>query len=485
MAGAHGSLRLSTFLRSCCDGADPDQAGARQGRRRHADDMLVDPATLRDLDVFSTSTSRGPTVWGLVNRTRTRAGRDHLRRLLVAANHSGDEILALQRAHQALAANMSNYQAIFERVDTDGVERYLNSNWQLPESRPVVTKFVESLWRPAWFRQYLQEVAKGQDYIVDLLRVAADLTQQLSVADATILRSLSVAFSLLVNEPNALELLRLGRRRIAPAQIAFDQLARDLAKPLLLEILDHIGAVEAMWSVGAATVEHGWHYPQPASRLRVVGLFHPFLGEKAVSNDLQLDPQTRVCFVTGPNMAGKSTFLKAVGIAALLAHAGCGVPAASMEFPVVNTIFSSVQIGDDLSSGESFYLAEVHRIRSLAEALHDHGSAIAVVDEPFRGTNVHDAAEATLAVVSRLLHHPSALIFVASHLAEIVPNFVDDPALRLLHFAADVSGEHPRFDYQLREGVSAQRLGMSLLKQERVLDLLERSVRQSTGHVSN
>jgi DNA mismatch repair protein MutS len=79
-------------------------------------------------------------------------------------------------------------------------------------------------------------------------------------------------------------------------------------------------------------------------------------------------------------MAGKSTFLKAVAVAVLLAHAGCGVPAKSMEFPTVGTIFSSVQIADKLSAGESFYLAEVHRIRSLALALHDHKSAVAVVD---------------------------------------------------------------------------------------------------------
>src|SRR5206468_12878739 len=82
-----------------------------------------------------------------------------------------------------------------------------------------------------------------------------------------------------------------------------------------------------------------------------------------------------------------------------LAHAGCGVPAESMEFPITGTIFSSV----------------VRRIRSLALALHDHGSAVAVVDEPFRGTNVHDAAEATLAVITRLAAHPAALAFVASH----------------------------------------------------------------------
>jgi DNA mismatch repair protein MutS len=225
-------------------------------------------------------------------------------------------------------------------------------------------------------------------------------------------------------------------------------------------------------STGGPILNH-----QPSSRLRVFGLVHPFLGRNAVSNDLQLDDQVRVCFVTGPNMAGKSTFLKATEVAVLLAHAGSGVPATSMEFVPVGTLFSSVQIVDKLSAGESFYLAEVRRIGALAVALADHGSAIAVVDEPFRGTNVHDAAEATLAVITRLAAHPAALVLVASHVGEVVPSILADRRIALFNFAADVTGDHPRFDYRLREGVSEQRLGMTLLRQEGVLDRLERSAK--------
>ena len=136
-----------------------------------------------------------------------------------------------------------------------------------------------------------------------------------------------------------------------------------------------------------------------------------------------------------------------------------------MEFPVVGTIFSSIQVADNLSAGESLYLAEVRRMRTFALALHDHGSSIAVMDEPFHGTNVQDAAEATLAVVLRLAAHPNVHVFVASHLVELVPRLADDPRVRLLHFAADVAGERSRFDYRLREGASDQRLGMLLLRQ--------------------
>lgn len=436
--------------------------------------MTLDSATLHDLDVLSTST-RGPTLLGLVDRTRSRAGREALRQRLVTPSDSADGILALQGAHQTLAADAASYRVILDRAEIDAAERYLNSNWQLASARPALTRFVEGLWRPRWFRDFMREVGNGRFRIKSLLRAAGDLSSKLAATKTEGLQELGAKLATLLSRPEAHGLLDLAGRESTAGQVAFDQFARDVAKQLLLEVIGHLGTLEAMWSFGVATAEHGWSYPRPAAQLRIEGLVHPFLGRDAIANDLHLDHQTRVCFITGPNMAGKSTFLKAVGVAVLLAHAGCGVPAKAMEFAAVRTIFSSVQIVDNLSAGESFYLVEVRRIRSLAVALRDHRSALAVLDEPFRGTNVHDAAEATLAVISRLVSHPAVLVFVASHLAEIVPSVVDDPRVCLLHFSADASGQRPVFDYQLQRGISTQRLGMTLLKQEGVLELLDAS----------
>jgi DNA mismatch repair ATPase MutS len=114
----------------------------------------------------------------------------------------------------------------------------------------------------------------------------------------------------------------------------------------------------------------------------------------------------------------------------------------------------------------------VRRIGALGRILSDGRPAFACLDEPFRGTNVHDAAEATLAVLTLLADHQQALVFVASHLSELAPAIADHAGVELLHFAADVTADVPRFDYRLRNGVSSQRLGMLLLRQERVLELL-------------
>jgi DNA mismatch repair ATPase MutS len=434
--------------------------------------VLIDEATLRDLDVLTASTPRGRTLWSLVDRTRSRAGREHLRHSLTAPDHAAAGIMPRQRAHQALARDLDGYGRLLDAFGAHDVERYLGATWQLPSAQPAIASL--GVWRPAWFKEYLCAIDEGRTCVLTALTAAAALRDRLAAVDAELLRAVADSLTAALAAPQIGELRALAHRRGVTARIAFDGVARDTGRPALAAMLEAIGIVDAMWSLAAVTAERGWTYPRPSSRLAAEGLYNPFMESgQGVANDLRLDDRTRVCIVTGPNMAGKSTFLRAIAVAVLLAHAGCGVPAASMEFPAVATIFSSVQITDDLGAGESFYLAEVRRIGALATALHEHRTMLAVLDEPFRGTNVHDATEASLGVISRLVAHPGALVFVATHLAEVATALRDDPRVQFLCFSADLAGDRPVFDYRLRDGVSTQRLGMTLLRQERILELLE------------
>jgi DNA mismatch repair protein MutS len=435
--------------------------------------VVIDADTLRDLEILPAAGSRGRTVWALVDRTRSRAGSEHLRRALTEPPHDVDAILARQAAHRAMASALVEIRTALDAAASDAIERYLGSTWHLPEAHPVGAGLAHRFWAPRWFQDYEQAVTEGQARIASAVTAASDLADRLVATDAPLLHALGAELRSGLGDADVAELRRLASRQSHGARLAFDQLARTRAAPKLRALLDRLGRLEAIWCLASATANRGWAYPVPGSRFAVRGLTHPLLPEAAVPNDLDLEAATRVGFVTGPNMAGKSTFLKAVAVATVLAHAGCGVPAAAMTFVPVATIFSSLQVVDDLGRGESFYLAEVRRVKALAEALRRHGSLLAVLDEPFRGTNVHDAAEATIAIVTRLAKQPGALVLVASHLAEVVPAIAADRHVRLLHFAADVRAGAVTFDYQVRDGLSTQRLGMVLLKREGVLELLE------------
>jgi DNA mismatch repair ATPase MutS len=430
--------------------------------------MFLDAGTLRDLEILPTATTRGQTVWHLIDRTRSRAGRDALRQRFGVPSQSARDIVALQTAHQAIASDVSAYRTVLDGSHPDDVEEYLNVAWQLPAD---MGRF---LWRRRWHRDYLRDVALGQSRIRSLLVAAAKLQQLLMAADSEVLETIGHQISTLRDTSQARDVLRLSSKESSAGRRAFDQVARGRGKMVISSLVKCVGEVEALWSIAAVTLEHAWSYPRPASRLAVRGLFHPFLGPLSVRNDLEIAPDVRVGFVTGPNMAGKTTFMKSVAVAIFLAHIGSGVPATSMEFPIVGTLFSSIEISDNLNAAESFYLAEVRRIKALAMALGEHRSGLAVIDEPFRGTNVHDAAEATLTLLTRLAALPIGFVLVASHIAEVVSEIRDNPRILLFHFSADITDDGPRFDYVLRPGVSTQRLGMTLLKQERVLELLDR-----------
>jgi DNA mismatch repair ATPase MutS len=445
------------------------------------DGVTLDPATLQDLEVFTTSAPGGVTVISLIDRTHSRIGREHLRRRLDHPARTPEEVARLQDAHRALIGVLSEVRIRLDRANLDAVTDYLESRWHVPTGRWWPRRAAEGLWLRLRYPSYLREVAAGQNRVLSLLDAARGLSQLVSAGESRRLQELVAELAQVLDHPDLRRMMRLGTRGSAVARLAFDQLARGQARDRLVAVVNALGELEALWSVAAATTEHGWCFPRVGNRLRITRLVHPFLGTAGVANDLDLDPATRVCFVTGPNMAGKSTFLKAVAVALLLAQIGCGVPAAAMEFTLVNTIFSSVQITDNIVAGESFYLAEVRRIRNLALALAHNGSALAVIDEPFRGTNVHDAAEASIAIITRLADQPAAITLIASHLGEIASRLAEDERVRCLHFAADVSVIPPRFDYQMREGVSEQRLGMLPLEQEGVLELLERPVATPAG----
>jgi hypothetical protein len=132
--------------------------------------VLIDAATLHDLDVLTASTPRGRTLWSLVDRTRSHAGREHLRRSLAAPGHTAAGIVERQRAHEALARDLQGYGRLLDAIGADEVARYLGATWQLPSAQPALAGV--GLWRPAWFKEYLRAIDDGRTRILAVLGAA-------------------------------------------------------------------------------------------------------------------------------------------------------------------------------------------------------------------------------------------------------------------------------------------------------------------------
>ena len=265
-----------------------------------------------------------------------------------------------------------------------------------------------------------------------------------------------------------------------------DRPIRRSCRPALIGVLAALHELEALQSLAALSSRPGYSYPEMVDGDVVVfearALRHPLLAN-AVPNDVSLgaDAHGRLLFVTGPNMAGKTTALKTCGLAVLMAHIGVAVPAEHLRVSVFDVLFANLSAHDSLSRGESLFLAEVRRIGVLVGHLTARARVFGVVDEMLKGTNVHDAHDATQLVVTGLAEYPRGLFVVASHLAELADQLAVCGGVRFGQMTVRFEDGVARTTFRLEPGVSQQRLGMYILEQQGIVQALASVAKELNG----
>ncbi|MDP4148761.1 MAG: DNA mismatch repair protein [Bacteroidota bacterium] len=241
-------------------------------------------------------------------------------------------------------------------------------------------------------------------------------------------------------------------------------------------VLGVIAHLDVYISVGQIAAENGFSYaralPEDDNRLQAVGLRHPGL-PNAVANNVSFDAQNNVLFLTGANMAGKSTFMKTVGVSLYLAHMGFPVAAEEMEFSVREGLYSSINVPDNLSLGLSHFYAEVMRVKQVAEEVSLGGGLLVIFDELFKGTNVKDAYDATLAVTEAFARYRSCIFIISTHIVEVGEALRGNhDNLQFRFFPTVMDGNVPRYPYKLQGGISGDRHGMLIIENERILEII-------------
>jgi DNA mismatch repair ATPase MutS len=173
-------------------------------------------------------------------------------------------------------------------------------------------------------------------------------------------------------------------------------------------------------------------------------------------------------------MAGKSTFIKAIGIAAYLAHLGMGIPAKKVEMSFFDGLLSNIQVVDNIIKGESFFFNEVQRIKKTIEQITDGRKWLILIDELFKGTNQQDAVKCSTTVIEGLRKMNNALFILSTHLYEIGEALKIYPNIQFHYFETSVKDDQLEFSYQLKQGISNDRLGYLILRKEGVVALLEK-----------
>ncbi len=239
----------------------------------------------------------------------------------------------------------------------------------------------------------------------------------------------------------------------------------------LRRVLHAVGEIDAAQSIASyRAATNGWTRPsrRPAgSRTVLAGVRHPLLPD-AVPNSLSLSPPNGVV-ITGSNMSGKTTFLRTLGVTAVLAQTINTCVCDAYEAPVF-VVRSCIGRADDPSSGKSYYLVEVESVLDLLRAAESAEPHLILFDELFRGTNTVERIAAGEAVLVSLIESHTAadrasphIIVVATHDLELVDLLAGRYAP--YHFTDIVDDEGLAFDYQLREGPALGRNAIALLKQ--------------------
>lgn len=145
---------------------------------------------------------------------------------------------------------------------------------------------------------------------------------------------------------------------------------------------------------------------------------HPCI-DGAVANDMEITRTKNIFFLTGANMAGKSTLMKSFGIAVYMAHMGFPVAASRMEFSIQDGMYTSINVPDNINLGYSHFYAEVLRVKKVAIEVSHSKRLVVIFDELSKGTNVKDAYDATLAVTEALAKRKACSFLISTHIVEV------------------------------------------------------------------
>lgn len=172
-------------------------------------------------------------------------------------------------------------------------------------------------------------------------------------------------------------------------------------------------------------------------------------------------------------MAGKSTFLKSVGLSIYLSHLGFPVPATRMKTTIYNGIISTINLSDNMNRGYSHFYSEVKRVKETALKIKEKRNLFVIFDELFRGTNVKDAYDASLLILKSFAKITNCTFYISTHITEVAEEIKNISSIQFMYFDSELVDDQPIYNYKLLSGVSHERLGMLILKNEKIIDILD------------
>lgn len=437
--------------------------------------LQIDHHTASDLQIFE---ARGDkTVLDLFDETVTADGKLKLKERFYNPFNSRDSIIEVQTAIKYIQENLESWTFPITPHDANAINLYYIS-----KSKPIQTEdgplfWAEGVVRRIFSSEFREISLQGTSHFIRFLEQFQHWIDRIDKNGLpSLLKNILVSIKNILNEGVLSEVLREGATNAKHGQLLWlDKQFREVNSVKYVMMLNQVYELEALISIAIAGKKNGFCFAEmldsDAPVVDLTDAWHPFL-KAPVVNNASLGGNENVVFLTGPNMAGKTTFLRALGICVYLAHLGFPIPARQGRLSVFNGLLSSINTEDSVTQGYSYFYSEVLRVKKAAQFVKDTPKVLLIMDELFKGTNIKDAYDGSLMVIKGLAKNPNCLVVISSHLLELANDLKNVPSVSFSCFSSKVVDGKPQFDYKIKSGISSERIGLLILKNEGVDKLL-------------
>lgn len=436
--------------------------------------MEIDIITYEDLSLFNKEEEFS--IFHKLDFTRTRGGKDVLLEYFNHPFSSPEPIRATQQILALILEKMGEWPSSITNGTIMVMERFYETQIDdIPHGQNLPAALGYKVFHAPDYSMVRYSVGHFADFVRGMNR----LVSLLDVPGLPpLLGELLERAKRLLDQDVLLQLARMESGvKLNPVQVIyFGHYVRHRFKTAMVSLIDIHNRLDAWYSMAMAVQRYRLSFPvfleQEDPYLEAEQLYHLLL-PRPIAYNVKLDRNANFVFLTGANMAGKSTFIRSVGVVVFLAHLGMGVPAGSMRLTLFDGILSNINVVDNISKGESFFFNEVQRIRNTLEKIGTRKKWLVLIDELFKGTNVQDAMKCSSTVIKGLIRIRRSLFILSTHLYEIGEELKEYPNILFSYFETTVKDDQLEFSYQLLPGISNDRIGYLILKREKVVEMLE------------
>lgn len=436
--------------------------------------MQVDKITLQDIGLFDSADHIG--LSSHLNFCKSNGGTVYLQQYL---HQPLSNLKQIEERQQALREIMNRLAQMDNMKITNGtcliIEKLYETSFK---STPANISLTGAYWYQFWNKADYSLIKYSVEHLVLFVQNMMEWVDQFEeINNNPVIEKLINNVNKLVQLPE-LENLR-GRQKITNPQEILDlgHFFLYRYKNNTRALLEHFYELDALYSLAKAHVAYQFQFPHwmddTKPYLEVEQAAHPLVNN-AVGNDLTLSPTQNFLFLTGANMAGKSTFIKTIGIVIYLSHIGMGAPAKKITLTVMDGLITNLNISDNVAKGESYFYNEVQRIKNTVLKINDGKKNCVLIDELFKGTNIIDAMKCSIKVIEGLQKLRSSLYILSTHLYEISDNLNKYDNIQFSYFETEVKDKELHFQYHLTPGISQDRIGYLILEREGVVALLDK-----------